>query len=400
MNQLYLALGNHESAFGVFYDFTKAFDMVNHQLLISKLSSFGIRGIASTWISSYLTMRTHITKITNKGESYYSEEANVSIGLPQGSIISPLLFILFTDDMPSIIQQGQLTLFADDTTYFLKNKDNSDEITNSAAVNKISAWVAENNLCLNEAKTVLLQFHHKKDLYLKSSPLVYLNGKSLIPQNSTKFLGLTIDINLNWNEHIDAVNKKMASGCYLINRIRKICNLETAKLVYHAYVHSRISYGILLWGHSSKTRKLFTLQKRAIKYLAQASFNPCTPGMYFKDSCRPYFSKFNILTLTCLYIYTAIVFIIDNKHLTSMVNEVHDHQTRNKNNLKQDKRFSKFNRMDPIVIGTSFFNKASTIFNCNSINPKPSHNFKSKLKQFLITNAFYSIDEFMSYKNV
>jgi hypothetical protein len=241
LNELYTALGRQESAFGIFYDFTKAFDMINHQLLISKLSSFGVRGIASNWIFSYLTRRTHITKITKGGVSVYSEEAIVNIGLPQGSILSPLLFILFTDDLPSIIQKGQLTLFADDTTYFLKNSDEANDKTNQAAVNKISSWVADNYLCLNNEKTVLLQFHPKKDLHLKSSPLIYLNSKSIKPQCSTKFLGLTLDINLSWNAHITEVTKKMASGCFLIKRIIKLCNLKTAKLVYHAYVHSRIS---------------------------------------------------------------------------------------------------------------------------------------------------------------
>lgn len=135
-------------------------------------------------------------------------------------------------------------------------------------------------------------------------------------------------------------------------------------------------------------RKSFLLYKnvRLNTQLRQVLTHVPTPGMYFKDSCRPYFTKFNILTLPCLYIYTAIVFVIENKHLTSEIKDSHNHQTRNINKLVQDKWISKFNNMDPIVTGIRFYNKTLEIF--NPASSTSSSTLKSDIKQFLINKAF------------
>jgi hypothetical protein len=216
-------------------------------------------------------------------------------------------------------------------------------------------------------------------------------------KNSTKYLGIMLDYKLNWHEHIDLVSKKMASGCFLIKRIMQICNFNTAKLVYHSYVHSRIAYGILLWGHSNHTKRPFILQKRAIRYLAAANFNPCTAGTYFKDSCRPLFIEFGILTLPCLYIFSAILYVIDNKNQTIELNKIHEHSTRNNCILKIDKYSSTFSEKSPMANGKCFYNKLLT--DCKlSFVKNNTLSFKTNVKNFLIKNAFYSIKEFLNFK--
>jgi hypothetical protein len=135
-------------------------------------------------------------------------------------------------------------------------------------------WSVKNDLILNSKKTVIINLK-KKNVQLESvSPLIYLEGKSLKVVDETKFLGVTIDCHLSWVGHINNVAQHIASGCYLIKRILRICNFNTAKLVYFSYVHSRLLYGIVLWDNSPRISKLFVLQKRAVKYLAKASYDP------------------------------------------------------------------------------------------------------------------------------
>jgi hypothetical protein len=141
-------------------------------------------------------------------------------------------------------------------------------------------WSVKNDLILNSKKTVIINFKQKNGQSANSaSPLLYLDGKSLKVGEETKFLGLTIDCQLSWVGHINNVAQHIASGCYLIKRILRICNFNTSKLVYFLYVHSRLLYGIVLWGHSPKVNKLFVLQKRALTYLANASNDPTKPGV-------------------------------------------------------------------------------------------------------------------------
>jgi hypothetical protein len=394
----YLKKGH--STTGIFYDLSKAFDIINHKILLEKLTCFGVTGIPNNWIKSYLSDRSQVTKITDGNGSSISDEVLINIGVPQGSIIAPLLFILFTNDITSNINHGHLTLFADDTTYLTDMKDNNDtSIINiiQSDINATAHWMTKNDLVLNDSKTVLMQFDPKLNSKQIANPTFILNGNSILSKNSTKFLGVIIDNKLTWKEHINEVSKKMASGCFLIKRIMQICNLETAKLVYHAYVHSRIAYGIVLWGHSSHTIRLFKLQKRAIRYLAQANSNPCTAGMYRKDSCKPYFVKFEILTLPSLFIYNLISLIIDNIQKYPDKKDIHSHETRFNSTLKLDMKLSKFNKMDPSFNGITCYNKILQIAHLN-LNIKNIPRFKSTVKKFLIENAFYSVNEFLAFK--
>lgn len=404
INQIYNTLGSRKSAIGVFYDFTKAFDMVNHSLLINKLKQLGINGIANDWIKSYLTNRRQITKITNSDRIHLSNEVYINIGVPQGSIIAPLLFILYTNDLPSCIEHGELTLFADDTTHLLVNDPSNDTVevhNNKLATEDIAKWVRTNELSINYSKTVVLQFHYNRKIQIETSPLIHFEGKSIVSHNNTKFLGIVIDNRLEWDDHIHSICKKVASGCFLIKRILQIVGHDTAKVVYYSYIHSRLLYGIQLWGHSRHTKRLFILQKRAIRHLAGASRNPCTTGMFYKDSCRPYFIKYKILTLPCAYIYSVICLTLDTMNTTISKDKSHINKnnikTRNGHLIKVGKDITKYDKMNPKVIGIKVLNKAIEI--CN-IKPGTGNitACKSKIKYILVENAFYSIDEFLNFK--
>lgn len=394
INDILLALNNKEKVLGVFYDFSKAFDTVDHGLLLSKLNNLGISGVANDWIKSYLSNRKQFVFINDSENNYsYSEEVIINVGMPQGSNIAPLLFILFTNDLPRQIQKGRLTLFADDTTHFLSSSINESLIKKTnTAVHEIENWCLENHLFLNKNKSVFLRFDIHSNSISDSSPLIRLEGKSIEENSETKFLGLIIDNRLDWGAHITALCNRVAAGCYLLKKLMENTNFEVVKMVYYAHIQSLLQYGIIIWGASSHTKKLFILQKRALRFMANASFNPCA-DIFYKDSCSTIFKKFKILTLPCIYIYSCIMYIIDNRSFVATNDSVHNYNTRIKTDIRLD--FYKNNSYfkDPIHMGSKFFNILPPhVKNTRGIK------FKTSLKSFLIQNCFYSVRDFLLLK--
>jgi hypothetical protein len=363
---------------------------VNHSLLLEKLNNMGITGVANKWIESFLKDRKQIVQIKSEKETVNSKEITINVGVPQGSKIAPLLFILFTNDVTECVKQGSLTLFADDTTHFLSA--DKDEIVNVSrnAVLQLENWCVKNELFLNKNKTVLMQFGTKRNV-IESSPLIKLEGSSIQELNDTKFLGVILENTLDWEKHINIVCQKVASGCYLVKRIMDLCNFETAKIVYFAYIQSRLQYGIILWGNSQHATRLFILQKRAIRYLARASTNPCG-DVYCKDSCSDLFKKFNILTLPSLYIFMTIMYVFENKHLLIENKDIHDHFTRGKDNIHVKKHNLKMSDNCPGYAGSIFYNNLP-----KHIKKESDLRFKSTLKTYLIDKCYYKVHDFFQF---
>lgn len=391
VNRLMTSMKTNNKSYGIFYDFTKAFDMVNHDLLLSKLYCIGVRGVANSWVESFLRNRKQVVKVSHPGGTIYSDEAIVNIGVPQGASISPILFIIYTNDLAATVTTGHLTTFADDTTQLINGQlDNIANMSN-LAVRQMTDWSLNNDLLLNTSKTVLIAFNnHLRDRTNDGiSPLIYLNGKSIKVMQETKFLGLTIDYQLKWEAHINIVAHKISSGCYLIKRIRKICDFNTAKLVYYSYVHSSLLYGIVLWGHSPLTKKLFILQKRALKYLANSSYDPTDPGVYFKDSTRVLFKTFGIMTLPCMYIFSITMYVISNKNLTKLKYDKQHKYVLRCNSTLYDLTTTTY-CSGPILNGVKFFNHLPFYVKCKYKDKE----FEQLLLTFLKCHCFYSIHDF------
>ena len=390
ITNIFNSIEDHKQTFGIFYDFSKAFDTVNHSILLEKLNNMGISGLANKWIESFLKDRKQIVQLNSETESYKSNEVIINVGVPQGSTISPLLFILFTNDITSYVNKGSLTLFADDTTHFISAV--KDEIVNvsRSAVQQLENWCLNNDLFLNKKKTVLLQFSTKRTV-IESSPLITIEGTSIHEQQDTKFLGLIVDNTLDWEKHISNVCQKVASGCYLVKRIMNLCNFETAKIVYFAYIQSRLQYGIILWGNSQHANRLFILQKKAIRYLARASTNPCS-DIYCKDSCSVLFKKFKIMTLPSLYIFMSIMYVYENKNALITNKDVHDYFTRGKDNIHIKKHNLKMTDKCPEYAGSIFYNNLP-----NYIKQESGVRFKLTLKNYLIDKCFYKVNDFFQF---
>ena len=237
------ALDNTEFAVCILIDFRKAFDTFEHSILLNKLYHYGIRGNALQWFNSYLTNRYQYVKYNNTP----SDMKKITCGVPQGSILGPLLFLLYINDIASVSNILSSILFADDTTLFCSSK-NLHELT--AIVNNelgnIMQWLNANKLSLNIDKTNFMLFRPKGKNEI--CPSIHICGANIIEVDSAKFLGIVIDNRLNWVEHVKCISRKIAKGIGIIIKARKSFESETLLNLYNALIFPYISYGIQVWG--------------------------------------------------------------------------------------------------------------------------------------------------------
>ncbi|XP_073947822.1 uncharacterized protein [Choristoneura fumiferana] len=293
MKYIYDAWENSQDAIGIFCDLSKAFDCVEHETLIRKLQHYGLSAKALNLVKSYLSQRIQKVDI-NRTQSAGSA---VKLGVPQGSILGPFLFLVYINDLPHLLEQKcNIVLFADDTSLIFKvnrQQENPTHINETLA--EALNWFTANNLLLNAAKTKCIKFSLPNVRQFET--IISLNGENLKLVHETVFLGLTLDRNLQWSPHISGLAGRLSSAAYAVRRIRQFTNVETARLVYFSYFHSIMSYGMLIWGKAADIETIFILQKRAVRSIY---------NLGSRDSLRERFKEINILTVSSQYIHDCI----------------------------------------------------------------------------------------------
>ena len=382
-------LDNKTFSCGVFIDLEKAFDTVNHNILLQKLQFYGILGKNISWFTSYLSNRKQRVKIN----SQFSPYADISCGVPQGSILGPLLFLIYINDMKNSTKHSIVHHFADDTNLLcserceklLKRKLNED-------LKLIYTWLCANRLSLNVDKTEFIVFRPPRQK-LDCRFTLKLNQKTLFESTKIKYLGMILDSSLSWKHHIFELRKKLGRAIGIIYKMKKLnCPQNILLSLYHSLFHSHMGYGICLYGLAKNdyTSKIFLLQKRVIRLISNAAFTAHS---------KPLFDNLKILTLEKAITLQLAQLMWEHDHgdlppcfqnYFQKTSDVHQYPTRssNQNKLAQNifvntdlhgKKRLKY-------IGPRIFNK---IVNLNFYKTcKNKCQFKRKMKDFLLNEHF------------
>lgn len=252
---------------GIFIDLKKAFDTIDNKILINKLPYYGISGPYNKLIESYLINRRTYTYLNNMN----SNENNIKFGVPQGSVLGPLLFTLYINDIKTLSEASEISLFADDTSIFCS--ENNYEKLNFSCNNilqKCNEWLKCNKLTLNTKKTHFVDFSKATN---NSNLILSINSEKIEQKNYTKYLGMIIQSDLKWNKHINDVIKKLNSQIPLYYQIRHILPANHRIMIFNSLSLSKINYGIELYGKSKSTcfNQLQKTQNRLLKILLKKS---------------------------------------------------------------------------------------------------------------------------------
>ena len=263
------SFSNKEHIIGIFMDLSKAFDTIDHLILLHKLESYGIRGQSLSWFKDYLHNRKQFV-VFNSNESF---KQNIQCGVPQGSILGPLLFLIYVNDLINSSPSLNFILFADDTNILYSHKNIDTLITTlNLELSKVSLWFKCNKLSLNIDKTNFIYFRSVHSQ--KQNVVIQIDGRPLVEKHSTKFLGLTIESNLSWNEHVRKVHVSISRNIGILYKIRDFLTKKSLFTLYNALILPHIIYCNIVWGNCSTTKinSLLLLQKRALRIVTNSNY--------------------------------------------------------------------------------------------------------------------------------
>lgn len=246
----------------VMLDVSKAFDALNHEILLQKLEYAGVRGLGLSWLTDYLSDRDQRVEF---GRSM-SQSIATNCGVPQGSILGPLLFSIFVNDIHSAVIHSRLVQYADDTTIYLTGKFPEIIGKINDDISGLLKWFSSNKLLLSSSKTCAILFA-KSNSIPDGVPDLIVNGSSIKFDQTVKLLGIHLDSELNWSTHVDYIHSKLRSGLYALNRCKNLLDSSALRLMYCGLMQSHLLYGVTLWSGTFKyiTNKLLISQNKAVR---------------------------------------------------------------------------------------------------------------------------------------
>ena len=375
LDYIYSGLDSGKFVSSIFIDVKKAFDTVDHQILIEKLKFYSLSNQAINLIKSYLIDRIQYGSV----DGGISQPRTIISGVPQGGILSTLLFIIFINDIFNLFLYGSMQMYADDAVISYKcNTVEELEIQMSADLKSINDWFIKNKMCLNLSKTCITVFS-LSDQYIPIK--VIINNAKISQIESTTFLGLKIDSNLKWKSHISHIRNKIAPYIFALAKSRHLMTDKCCWTYYYSFIYPYISYMLPIWGQASESDKnvISVLQKKCIKIIRRLPLLYPTIALY--DT--------KVLSLLQMIDFETMILIykIKNKILKCNIVirtgvDVHRYPTRNRNNFRVPFCRTVRAKANVFVQGLRLFNELpSSIKNIVQLN-----RFKNSLKLHIVNS--------------
>ena len=387
VDRLHDYIDKNNDPFAIFLDLSKAFDTLDHNILLQKLSFYGFDMTAIKLCESYLKNRQQYVVYDNSS----SDIISLDTGVPQGSVLGPLLFIIYTNDLPTVSNKFIPIMYADDTTLVsvrqLFGSQNNIDQQISNELNLYDIWLKTNKLSLNVSKTKMMYF---KTPQKKLPPLnINLAGRDIETVKSFNFLGIVLDELLSWNEHVNHIASKLNRANGVLNKIKHFIPKMALINIYHALIGSHINYGLLVWGSNNK--RIFKLQKRAIRLINCANYNTEALPLFIKDNIL---QINDIITLKELIFYYKISnhlvpsFFISFTPVT--ISSTHDHYTRSTSFVVPFVRKERCRRKLRIKMIKTLNNTPSLLLTNTLSLTLPA--FKGMIKKYLIKSYINSVE--------
>ena len=362
----------------VFMDLSKAFDVMTHDILKTKLEHYGFRGPFLNFLMSFLKDRRYF--VCANGFNSASRVCN--IGVPQGSTLGPLFFLLYINDIVNCSDLLKFILFADDTT-ILYQSPNINHLNNtlSSEINKVTTWFSANKLAINLSKTHSMLFSNKRG---NPKLNIKLQNISIEEKDVVTFLGVEVDNKLTWKNHITHICNKVSKSIAILRILRFSFPKHILIMVYMSLIYSYINYCNIIWGSADEChlKPLLVLQKKALRLITNS---------YFRDASAPIFYHLKLLPIPEVYDLNCLKFLYKcmvSDRFPSLKQRILD----NKSSHNYETRFKSL--LKPPFVRLHICKKAylsHSIYLWNNLDPcvkesKSLHSFKFKIKQILLGN--------------